>query len=101
MSDEIKAIGTADIREFDVYHVGRAHDGFGILIGETPIYSWSFARLDEKEAIRVRAMLEYWCLHLNQAFMAGRLSIDGRIALHTADTWKRLDVLYKTAHGLD
>lgn len=96
-----------DPREYNVYKViernGPVQYGYGIVCGvnEFPVYGLGGKDMFPETAEQCKAMCEYWCMHMNQAFIAGRLSVDGNVLQYTESSWARLDALYKKAHGIE
>lgn len=96
---------TIDLRDFEMFRVIKVDTaekyGYQIVAGDTdyPIFGLGNRGHTEQELERIKAFLDYWCLHLNQAYMAGYVRKDGFVLQHTEATVKRLDDLYQKAYG--
>ena len=96
---------TLDIREFELYHVEKeeTEKNFGWAIRTQDggfVFGGGNKNMSEEELNKWKAYLDYWCKHLNIAFMCGYVFRDGYNKIDfTKASKKEFDRLYEAVFG--
>ncbi len=89
--------------EFKEYSVEWREDkgGYSIVNSEKRLmFGLGFNETKDSFPAPKKAFLDYWCMHMNLAYMKGYLNKDGKDFLLHQKTWDILDGLYEEWTGI-